>query len=486
MKKPKISVHDIIDMIFYFVYIALFIISIFDLFDLQIPFIETYTSDSNSLLKFVLLVFSCVGVTILNDKRNLEKKVVNPIKNMDEIFKHSVSSNTNLFYFNNKKDDYDFFAREIRQLYGGAEVLVTSFDKNQSTNYYTGEDKHTEALMDDYTKLIKSGSIEVKQMVHVCTKKECEEVGQRAKLYKDCKNYSLSVMVGLPLRPYIDFVVINKETVMLSFSNDKSSPYNEAFSIAIKDSEIALQFEKYFNLYWNNDCRIIKGNDGIKESELEWLESVSLDHIVDIPQYTKYTILLLNIIISLKSFENIDKLISLLHQLTYQDLYQKQRELAKKNVDKLYSDLNSNIMEAPIEMTWNDCKNFLLGIYNCVQKKIVSTVILKSDDFWEHSNCFEELENILIKAGKNVEQILICTDNDSEKYKHITKQLVQSGAEVHVIVDNNIADYDYDSFLVIDEALVIEFSGSNQVNSFINNAKISEYKSEFDTMKKSL
>lgn len=485
MEKVRNFFSNVVDIIFYLVYIVLLLASILDLLGVSIPFINDYTSDANQLLKILLLVFACVGIIILSDKRMLEKKVVNPIKNLNETIMCGLISNTNLFYFKSKKDDYNFFAREIRGLHDGAEVLVTSFDKNQNTNYYKGEDKHTEALMDDYTKMIQSGNIRVRQMVHVCTRKEYKEVQDRLKLYDNCNNYALSAMVGLPIRPYIDFVIINKETVMLSFSNDKAAPYNEAFSVAIKDKEIASQFEKYFDIYWNNDCRVIKGIDGINQNNLIWLEELSLDDIVDVPEYTEYKALLLKLIISLKEFGNLKDVIERLHRLTYQKIFFRQKEMAKTEFDKLYTYMRKQIMEEAIDMTWHESRAIYTHISTYVQKKILSVMVIKKDSYWVTANRMEEFVNGLMKMEKDIqrEQVLILSSNDLVKYEKILKEAGKAGIQVFVIIDDEIQSEEYEDFTILDDVMIINLLDNDKAKAIIEEKKIKEYNSGFATIK---
>lgn len=485
MKKAKNIFNNIVDCIFYFVYIVLLLISILDLLGVTIPFIDKYINDSNQLQKFILLVFACVGIIVLNDKRTLEKRVVDPIEDINENIRRGLLSNNNIFYFVNKKENYNFFAREIRGLPDGAEVLVTSFDKNQSTNYYKGEDKHTEALMDDYTRMIQSGNIRVKQMVHVCTKKEYIEVQDRIKLYGNCNNYALSAMVGLPIRPYIDFVIINKEIVMLSFSNDKTAPYNEAFSFAIRNAEIASQFERYFDIYWNNDCRVIKGNDGINQNNLLWLEELALDEIVDVPEYTEYKALLLKLIICLKEFGNLKNIITKLHILTCQKSYFKQREKAKMSVDNLCSYIRKEIMEGAINVTWSESRAIFTDVSTYVKRKILSVMVIKANSYWEADNRVEEFENELMKMGDDIqrEQILVLSSEDLAKNKKLLQEEKKAGVQLNVIIDEDIQNNKYKDFIIVDDDMIINLLDNDMAESIIEDKKIKEYNSYFVNIK---
>lgn len=335
MEKIRQVTANIVDTLFYIVYVLLVIVTILDLFGVNIPFVESYAGDANALLKFLLLVFATIGIIVLNDKRSLQKQVLNPIKEMNELLNMGGVSDTRLFYFKNKKEDYAFFSKKLRELSAGAEVLVTSFDKSDNHDYYKGEDKHTEAMMDDFNNMILQGNIMVRQMVHVSTKKEYNEVVERINRYKNCPKYYLSALSGIPIRPYIDLIVINQETVILDFPNDKSAPYNGTFSVAIVDRDIATQFEKYFDIYWNNDCRVIKGIGGVNEQNLKLLEDLSLDKLIDVPEYIDCRELLLKLLVVGADKEEIIDIVKLMFEMSKGNFSEKKKQRLQNKIDSL-------------------------------------------------------------------------------------------------------------------------------------------------------
>ena len=172
------------------------------------------------------------------------------------------------------------FSQEIINLENGAEVVVTNFEKTPNVIYDKGESKHIEAFMDTWKSKIKSGCINVKQIVHVFSEQDIDEAKKRAKFFNTSFNFSISAMVGMPINPYYDFAVVNLLllTTLLGFSRDQSAPHDLAFGIAIRDETIASEFEKVFNIYWSNhNSTIIKSKDGLNINNTAKLEFFSIE-----------------------------------------------------------------------------------------------------------------------------------------------------------------------------------------------------------------
>jgi len=130
-RNKKVTLSKVIDLIFYTIYIVLFILTILDMFSIPIPLVDNYIKDGNNLLRLLLMLFSSVGIVILNDKREMAKKVVSPLKYIEQSISNGESNNSNFIFLSNKDEFYMFFTQEIRHLKSGAEILVTAFDKNK-------------------------------------------------------------------------------------------------------------------------------------------------------------------------------------------------------------------------------------------------------------------------------------------------------------------------------------------------------------------
>ena len=113
----------IVDLLFYAMYFLLIGVTVLDMCGLPIIFFENkFVQDSNTLLKFLLILFSSVGIVVLNDKRELAKNVVDPLKRIEQLTGAGSLGNSNFTFLGTKDAFYIYFTQEIRHLENGAEV----------------------------------------------------------------------------------------------------------------------------------------------------------------------------------------------------------------------------------------------------------------------------------------------------------------------------------------------------------------------------
>ena len=232
------------------------------------------------------MVFGTVGLTILSDKRKMEvdiapqidmiltdqksfseteRKVNKSLLQLEKIF----DNETEIKYFSDKTQFYLFLTEQLLKIPSGARVDVTSFEKNFNVSYDVGEDVHIESFMKTWGDLVKNGRILVRQLVHVTSPQDYNELQDRVKLFQDNYNFTASVILGMPIVPFFDYMILNQEYIVVGMSDDISSPYNLSFGYAIKSKEIALCFQNHFNIYWSSQfSTIIKDKDEIKENNL--------------------------------------------------------------------------------------------------------------------------------------------------------------------------------------------------------------------------
>lgn len=122
------------------------------------------------------------------------------------------------------------------------------------------------------------GSLQVRQLVHVTTPQDYKELKERVETFRENYNFAISAIVGLPIAPFLDFMVINQEYVVMGFSNDSSSPNNLSFGFVVQSKELALNFQNYFNVYWAGQFSVIvKDKDEIKKKIwIEWESMYSI------------------------------------------------------------------------------------------------------------------------------------------------------------------------------------------------------------------
>jgi len=484
--RKKLTLSRIIDWLFYVLYIVLFIVTILDLCNIPIPFVDTFTKNNDTLLKFLLLLFASVGIIVLNDKRELTKNVVNPLERVEELISAGNLDNFNFVFFKDKDDFYFYFTREIKSIENGAEVLVTSFEKNQGLNYYEGENKHIEAFMDDWSAKISSNSISVRQLVHVFTKKEVEEVKERIDKYKNCYNFALSAMVGMPIRPFIDFAIVNKTTVLITFPNDTSSPYEESFGMAIRSTEFASEFERYFNIYWNDDGIIIKNRDGVNINNLKRLESLALN-ISHFTEHKEYNVLLMQLISNAALYKNLKPLISDLHSLSNISAHGLPQKLAEEKIRKAYEDVHNKILSTAIPIKEADVQAYMSTSIASAQQQIRATSVEIGDASYWTSKDGESIFSLntrgITDKGISVERIFIMNSTQEQVLSETLKRQRAAGVNVSVITTEMTARGSFEDFIIIDDKMVIQILTSGDAKMYIQKEKIDEYKRKFNVYK---
>jgi len=416
----------------------------------------------------------------------MAKKEVSPLKYIEQSISNGESNNSNFIFLSNKDEFYMFFTQEIRHLKSGAEILVTAFDKNQGIDFYIGENKHIEAFMDDWSNKIKSKSLNVKQIVHIYTEKEFLEIKKRAEQYKDCYNYSLGVVTGMPIRPYIDIAVINKSTVLLSFSNDKNSPCDTAFGMAIRNQVVAEEFEKYFNIYWNNDCKIIKNKEGINFNNLNYFKNLSLK-TMKYPSFNTYNKLLMQLISLEEDFSDFNYLIDDLHTLSSLDSYWLPKKMAENKTQKLFNEIHNKIMTSYINISAKDVQSIMLNSVAGAKHQIRATSIEIGDDSYWISEDGEAIftQNIrgITNKGIKVSRIFIMNSSQVGILSDTIERQKSAGVEVMKLITDITTRGTFKDFIIIDDDVVIEIFTQGNAKMFIKKDKIEDYIKRFETYK---
>lgn len=481
MKRKNVSkiISGIVDWAFGIMYAVLTIVTILDMFGVSIPFIQKYTSRTTVLLKLLIIVFASVGIVILNDKRELQKSVEKPIEHVETLLDSQVPD---IHVFTTKDEFYIFYSTILRNLPSNAEVLVTSFEKNQGVDYYTGENKHIEAFMDDWKSKIKSNNISVKQIVHVFSMKEYEELKERVNEYSNCFNYSASVMVGFPIRPFIDFAVVNKEYVMLHFPNDKNDPYEEAFSLAIKDTKFAGEFAKYFDIYWNNDCCVVKNRDGIRTDNMEKIQKLVFTTTPEVNPFdlNSQTMKVVNICRRYNAFSGI---ITYLHSLLISDALKYPYDIAEKQVNELAKQIRS-LYTSPVDVEQKDVCSVMTTVLQKAEHSIQATSVEIGDNkFWteEFGEHIFSLNTQGIKNKKiNVNRIFIIAEDQRKNLNPIFTKQKNAGVNVSILSTPQGAET-FRDFVIIDDVLVLELLNSQKARIYLDANSIKMFGTSFST-----
>lgn len=481
-KKTRLKASRAADYIFLVLYIILILATILDMCGISLPFLSKITTNSTVLMKFIIIVFASVGIVVLNDKRELQQSIEKPLERIEESI-DSYPKGTGVHLFTNKDDFYLYFTQVIRDLPSGAEILVTAFEKNQTIDYYTGENKHIEAFMDDWTTKVTSNSVSVRHIVHVFTKKEFTELEERIEQFRNCINYSAGVMIGFPIRPFIDFTVVNKEIVMISFSNDKTAPYEEAFTLVIVDSKIASNFEKYFNLYWNTDCLIVKSRDGIHQSNLKEVGKLASK---DMPRGEPYELnrQSLEVFNISEHFSSFKPLVNDLFSLLLSGALNYPCDIARQKLTSFSQEIHS-ICTDPILVPVTDVYNVMSKILQNAHHQIEATSVEIGDNtFWTSKNgesIFSLNTKGISEKGITVKRIFIILPDQQKALSAVFSKQFNAGVGVSVIAVEASHKEAYKDFVIIDDTLAMEVFYSGEAKLYLGEETIKSFSSAFSS-----
>lgn len=239
------------------------IISIIDLVSPEENSISAFLSEQS--YNFLLLIFCAVGLVIVLDKitdgslKTDVKRILEKI-NVDR---------TDVIVLPTQADFYDYFEERIKKLSANSFIYVTTFDKYDANYDHTeGKEMFSDTFMDCWDRYVVKRHVMVKQLVHVTDMHDVEQLTSRLKNNKKSNNFIISVIVGLPIVPYLDWIVIDNRYTLISIVTDASNPYDGGFGFAIDNVEIAKAFITYFEIYSNSKIsKVVLNKNGVVEEE---------------------------------------------------------------------------------------------------------------------------------------------------------------------------------------------------------------------------
>ena len=279
----------LLDVIFEVLYIAVMILAILDIFGLFV-FVQ-----SDGWMKILVLIFATVGLVTISDKKRLEENIEPELTRISDVQNSEIGSvkkiedNTNVTleklddtkqikYFKDKTQFYLYLTQILLKMPSGVKIDVTSFEKNYNISYEIGENRHIESFMKTWNERVQNGQFVVRQLVHITSEQDYCELCERVGKFKSNYNFTVSAMVGLPIAPFMDYMIVNQEYVFIGFSDDMSSPCNFSWGMVIKGKEIAQRLQSHFNIYWSSQFSLlIKDKDEVKQRNLKKIERYVYD-----------------------------------------------------------------------------------------------------------------------------------------------------------------------------------------------------------------
>lgn len=458
----------ILDILFYIFYIALFVISLLDIFGLI-----SFWNDSLFIEKIIILTFSCVGFVVLTDKRESEKA----LRSFEKVFSEfpgllqKIEENT-------KKSDYieylpskrEFYLR-INQIFltipNDSEILITNYEKNFEARYDEGEVEQIKSFMKTWDDRIRANQLIVKHHLHITSKRDMDEAWDRIDKFKDINGYLINATIALPIKPFLDFCIINEEHIFIGFSKDIGSPCNIEFGIYIHSTQIGRDLAHYFNIYWSFS-QTLKAKDYINTTFFNQRKYLLEKNIFD---YTKdYGEELLQLI-------NLDERIDIISPLkTMADIcldeqYNYFVTECKKCLEALSISLQKIFEESYFITDILYVNDFLRKLLMNSKKEVI--IIL------EYASAFEKaIESIWTQKDNCLavcKVIYICPEEKVKEVEAVVKKRRKEGWEAKCLSLNSAK-----SFLICDDLLFVTSTEKpEEIEVSLNKKIIASGKEEF-------
>jgi hypothetical protein len=142
------------------------------------------------------------------------------------------------------------------------------------TPYDVGESDSEERCMVKWKERVLGGTLQVRQIIHISCLHDLGEVEARLAEYKDCLNYSLNVVYGPPIFPYIDLALIKGHWGCIDLSSDAVEPFYASTMLEITNATIIDSLAKYFEIWWSKFSIPLKTKGGIRWDELHRIKSL--------------------------------------------------------------------------------------------------------------------------------------------------------------------------------------------------------------------
>lgn len=495
-KKLRKFLTEFLDVTFSVTYILMIILGILDIFGI----FTVIAADMWS--KILVMIFGTVGIVIISDKRKLEKEIKPQI---DEIIEHQnngnssvenirqivgnifdrTNGNINIKYFPDKTQFYLFLSELMLKLPNGARIDVTSFEKNYNVPYAVGEDSYIETFMKSWNQMVKGGNLQVRQLVHVTTPQDYKELQERVETFKENYNFAISAIIGFPVVPFLDFMIIDQEYVMMGFSNDSSSPNNLSFGFVVQSKELALNFQNYFNVYWAGQFSvIIKDKDEIKRKNLERMEEYvfDIDHDNNLIRYHEMMLALYRI------NEHNKKIMPMLDNLNR--LYDNSCfELIQDQIEKKIaesSDLVYKKMHNYIKFQRTEAAPIIAKMMFNAKKEILAVSLdIDGSEFWqadEGEEIFKANVDAISRKGVTIQRIFVCPLEKKEELGNIMNEHIAAGIIVYYTEYRRGMGGTFEDFLIVDKKSLLVFESKGVKVSF-QKSHINKYIEKFNRIK---
>lgn len=492
MEKIKKSMRALLDVIFEVLYIAVMILAILDIFGLLV-FVQ-----SDGWMKILVLIFATVGLVTISDKKRLEENIEPELTRISDVQNSEIGSvkkiedNTNVTleklddtkqikYFKDKTQFYLYLTQILLKMPSGVKIDVTSFEKNYNISYEIGENRHIESFMKTWNERVQNGQFVVRQLVHITSEQDYCELCERIGKFKSNYNFTVSAMVGLPIAPFMDYMIVNQEYVFIGFSDDMSSPCNFSWGMVVKGKEIAQRLQSHFNIYWSSQFSLlIKDKDEVKQRNLKKVERYvyDIDHNMNLIKYQGLTLEICHVNEKNRSVVPLLENLNGFYRNCCCDILQSEIE---RKIDEISEFVKKRTQEY-IRFDRDKATELIAKMMMDSKKKICAVSLdIDDNDFWINSEG-EEVFRANIDAIKKqkvmIERVFVCTKATREILKEAIDEQCKAGIGVTYTEYKKGMGGTYEDFMIVDNQALLIFE-KNCVRVSMNRAHIEQYNKKY-------
>jgi hypothetical protein len=424
--------------------------------------------------------------TVLFNSHNILNKNTTTLQTIRDWIKKN-DDDMHIIHSQSKTEMYSSFLSELKQIKGNPEVYVTHFEKLGDLSYDDGDSDIEKELMKNWIEKIKNGNFrEVRQIVHLSSKHDYYDTYKRLMDYQNCTNFKLNVMIGLPLEPFLDFVIVQDNFLIIDFSKDSKLPFDTDFGIFIRNKAVITDFIQYFNIWWDRSISI-KDRNRINLNEFKSIFRKLPDfyYTDSNKQFNS------NLLGMTRDIEVLNPLNLLLDKLNLCNAY-----IYKEKIIKLINDAITRvdkISAEEIKIKEGDYITCSEYIYNSAIDKIfaVSNESKNDDHFFnnwnsELGNKIIELNEFALSRGVEIERIFILTNEQlkNDDMQAILKEQSDKGIKIYSILNTNV-EIDED-FIISDNNLLMFLSNEESAECLATitreTAQIRKYQDKYNKL----